>query len=397
MAPWQPYIIRTNLLTKCHEDPTINVTLRVLTRQIFMTHNGKQTIDKRKNAPPPDGHVFQPTQTMFKLFHDIIRMNLLPKVLTRKKVPPPGDHFHDDRTINVATRELTRQNTTPPWRPYIIGTNLLTKFHKDRTINKASRVLTRKNAPPPGGHVFQATGTIFELVQDIIGRNLQTKFYDDWKINVASRLKNAPPPGGHVFQPTGINFDSSKIFHEDWTINLASRVLTRHIKKNAPTLGSHVFQANITSFEFIQDIMETNLLTKFHEDWTINVASGELARQMLTPHNARRTTDKMRSQKLTMSTLCLGTDMFFAAQDIIRTNNELKWPPGSHFHEDWTINLTIRKSPRPPVGHVFQSSETNFELVQDIIGTNLLRKLHEDSTINVASTVLTRKIFMTPN
>ncbi|KAH3809588.1 hypothetical protein DPMN_137962 [Dreissena polymorpha] len=47
MAPWRPYIIGTNLLTKFHEDPTINVAATVLTRQIFMTHNGRQTIDKR--------------------------------------------------------------------------------------------------------------------------------------------------------------------------------------------------------------------------------------------------------------------------------------------------------------------------------------------------------------
>ncbi|KAH3716607.1 hypothetical protein DPMN_059332 [Dreissena polymorpha] len=55
--------------------------------------------------------------------------------------------------------------------------------------------------------------------------------------------------------------------------------------KNAPPLGSYVFQANVPIFELIQDIIETNLLTKFHEDWTINVASTELTRQMLTPHN----------------------------------------------------------------------------------------------------------------
>ncbi|KAH3880125.1 hypothetical protein DPMN_004038 [Dreissena polymorpha] len=59
-------------------------------------------------------------------------------------------------------------------------------------------------------------------------------------------------------------------FHEDGTINVASRVLT---KKNAPPLGSDVFQANITIFELNQDIIETNLLIKFHEDWTINMAS----------------------------------------------------------------------------------------------------------------------------
>ncbi|KAH3864743.1 hypothetical protein DPMN_027769 [Dreissena polymorpha] len=92
-----------------------------------------------------------------------------------------------------------------------------------------------KNAPPPGSHVFQPTGIIFELIQDIICMNLLTKF------------------------------------HEDRTINVASTVLTRfyysHKRKNAPPLGSHVFQANIIIFKLIRDIIETNLLTKFHEDW----------------------------------------------------------------------------------------------------------------------------------
>ncbi|KAH3884825.1 hypothetical protein DPMN_008810 [Dreissena polymorpha] len=108
-------------------------------------------------------------------------------------------------------------------------------------------VLTRKNTPPPGGHVFQPTGIIFALFQDIIGINLLTKFHEDQTINVASTVKNAPP------------------------------------------LGSHVFQANVIIFELIQDIIETNLLTKLHEDWTINVASRELTRQMLTPHNVQCT------------------------------------------------------------------------------------------------------------
>ncbi|KAH3837858.1 hypothetical protein DPMN_111260 [Dreissena polymorpha] len=84
--------------------------------------------------------------------------------------------------------------------------------------------------------------------------------------------------GSHVFQPTDIIFELVQDiigmnlltkFYEDRTINVASRV------KNAPPLGSHVFQANVTIFELIQDIIETNLLTKFHEDWTINVASIE--------------------------------------------------------------------------------------------------------------------------
>ncbi|KAH3831695.1 hypothetical protein DPMN_104965 [Dreissena polymorpha] len=116
----------------------------------------------------------------------------------------------------------------------------------------------------------------------IIGTNLLTKFHDDRKINVTSRVltrknapplgshvKNAPPPGGQVFQPTGIIFElvrdiiGMKLltkFHEDQTINVASRVLTR---KNDPPLGSHVFQANVTIFKLIQDIIETNLLINF--------------------------------------------------------------------------------------------------------------------------------------
>ncbi|KAH3788921.1 hypothetical protein DPMN_167085 [Dreissena polymorpha] len=110
-----------------------------------------------KNAPPLGSHVFQAKVTIFELIQDIS------------------------------------------------GTSLLTKFHDDRKINVASRVLTRiyyshirKNAPPPGGHVFQPTGIIFELVQDIIGMNLLTKFYVYQTINVAFRVKNAPLLGSHL-------------------------------------------------------------------------------------------------------------------------------------------------------------------------------------------------------
>ncbi|KAH3711150.1 hypothetical protein DPMN_070650 [Dreissena polymorpha] len=199
----------------------------------------------RKNAPPPGGHVFRATGTNFELVQDIIGTNLLTK-------------FHNDRTINMGSRVLTRKNATPPWWPYIIGTNLVTKFHDDRTIN----VVSKENARPPGGQVFKATETLFKLIQDTIGTNLLTKFY------YSHIGKNAPPPGGHVFQPTCIIFE-----------------LVQDI------IGMN----RLTNFH--EDLIETNLLTKFNEDWTINVASRVLTRQMLTP-------DKRRSQKLTMSTLC---------------------------------------------------------------------------------------------
>ncbi|KAH3692825.1 hypothetical protein DPMN_194579 [Dreissena polymorpha] len=271
----------------------------------------------------------------------------------------------------------------------IIGTNRLTKFHDDRTINVASRV---KNAPPPGGHVFKTNETIFELIQYIIGTNLLTKFHEDRTINVASRVKNSPPLGSHVFQANirsenkcglksekclppgdiiGINLQTK--FHEDHTIKtkVASRV------KNAPPLGSHVFQANITIFKLIQDIIETNLLTKFHDDWTINVAS----------------------RVLTIWPYIIGTNLLTkfhedrkinVASRVLTRKNAL--PLGSHFNEDRIIDVAPIVKNAPPLGsHVFQANATIFELVQHIIGMNLLTKFHKDWTINVASRVLTRK------
>ncbi|KAH3782979.1 hypothetical protein DPMN_160904 [Dreissena polymorpha] len=287
-------IIETNLLTKFHEDWT-NVASR---------------IHIMKNAPPPCCYVFKATKTIFELNKDIIETNLLTK-------------FHDDWKIN--------------WPCFSTTGIIFELFHTDWTMNVAYRV---KNAPPFGSHVFQANVTILELIQDINKTNFLTIFHEDWTINVASRVltrKNAPPPGSHVFQPTGIIFELVQDiigmhlltkFHEDLTINVASRVfiifyyshllfLHSHIRKNAPPLGSHVFQAKLTIFELIQDNIGTNLLSNFHEDRTINVASRVLTR---------------------------------------------KYGP-------------------PPGGHVFQPTGIIIKLVQDIKGVHLLTKFHEDQTI----------------
>ncbi|KAH3749854.1 hypothetical protein DPMN_184369 [Dreissena polymorpha] len=139
-------------------------------------------------------------------------------------------------------------------------------------------------------------------------------------------------------------------FHEDWTINVASRV------KNAPPLGSHVFQAKVTIFELIQDIIGINRLSMFHEDRKINVAS-----RVLTSKNAPAPGGHVFQP----------TGIIFElVQDIIG------------------MNLLTN--------HVFQANAPIFELIQDIIETNLLTKFHEDWTINVASKELTRQI-LTPH
>ncbi|KAH3890462.1 hypothetical protein DPMN_014543 [Dreissena polymorpha] len=120
------------------------------------------------------------------------------------------------------------------------------------------------------------------------------------------------------------------------------------------------------------DIIGTNLLTKFHEHQTINVAS--------------------RMKNVPPLTNCL-----------------------TKFHDDRTINVAsegvTRKNAPPPGGNVFHLTGTIFNVIQFIIGmnlltmfhwalklgtkyiigTNLLTEFHEDRTKNVASRGLTRK------
>ncbi|KAH3883962.1 hypothetical protein DPMN_007932 [Dreissena polymorpha] len=372
-----PDVIGRNVLTKFHEDQTINLA--------STTINVTSRLLTRKNAPPPWGHVFQPTGIIFDLFQDIIGTNLVTK-------------FHDNRTINVASRVLTRKNAPPyggnVFQPTgtifklvqdIIGTILLTKFHDDQTINVASRV---KNAPPPGGHVFQAFGTILEIVQDIIGTNLLTRFHDDQKINVASIVLTS-----HVFPPTGTIFE----LIQDTCIIRMNHPPTSRVK-NAPPLGSH-----------------TNLLTKFHEDWTITVASR--VKNALPPESIFKLIhDIIGMNLLTMKNApppdIIGTNLQTKFHDDWKINvaSREKCPaPGSHVYQPTGIifelvqdiigmNLLTTKKNAPPLGsHVFQANVTIFELIQDIIETNLLTKFHKDWTINVVCRVLTRQMLTAHN
>ncbi|KAH3879551.1 hypothetical protein DPMN_003454 [Dreissena polymorpha] len=238
------------------------------------------------------------------------------------------DRQTDRQTDNfIRTIVLTKKTATPTLAAI---TNVLIKFHKDWIINVTSRVFTRKNATPPCGHLFQQIATILELSADT---NLLTK-------------KTATPPGGHVFQQTRtiseiiqdiIRTIVLTKFHEDWTINVTSRVLT---KKTAPPPGSHVFHP-----------------TKFHEDWTKNVTSRGLTGKLPRPLAV----------------------MFFNQPDIIGTHVLIK------FHEDWTKNVTTfyKKMPRPPGSHFFQPTGTIYKLFQDIIGIHVQTKFHEYWAIHV--------------
>ncbi|KAH3810765.1 hypothetical protein DPMN_139162 [Dreissena polymorpha] len=164
--------------------------------------------------------------------------------------------------------------------------NVTSIFH-DYWANVTSRV----------SHVIQLTGTIFELNSCIKETNVLTKFHENWAKNVTS-TKNAPPTGGHVFSPIWTIFelvrDINKTnvltnFHNDWAQIVTSSVFTR---KTALPTGGHLHEhwalfnvtsTVFTSFKLNRDIIGTNILTKFHEDWTKNVASRVFTRKTAPP------------------------------------------------------------------------------------------------------------------
>ncbi|KAH3887467.1 hypothetical protein DPMN_011484 [Dreissena polymorpha] len=199
--------------------------------------------------------------------------------------------------------------------------------------------------------------------------------------------QKCPPLGGHVIQANVTIFELIQdiiktnlltIFHQDWTINVASRVLTR---KTAPPPGGHVFQPTGIISELVQDIIGMNLLTKFHLFWTINVASRVLRRFYYSHYSHIR-----------KNALPLGSHVFQAKVTIFELIKDIS---GTNllnkFHEDWKINVAsrvfTRKNAPPPGCHVFQPAGIIFKLFPDIIGIYLLTKFHKDQTINVASRV----------
>ncbi|KAH3775896.1 hypothetical protein DPMN_177306 [Dreissena polymorpha] len=173
-------------------------------------------------------------------------------------------------------------------------------------------------------------------------------------------------------------------FHEDQTIHVASRV---HIKKNAPSLGSHVFQANVTIFEFIQDIIETNLLTNFHEDWTIN-ANVDVAQR--TTYDGQRTTDKRRSQKLTMSMLCSGELKMKLGVSILKSPYTPNREYGTYsYYGTVTQKLPDLYQENPPcTPNLEHGTYSCFSTVTQELETKVLTN-HEHWTKNVTSRVFT--------
>ncbi|KAH3729240.1 hypothetical protein DPMN_055207 [Dreissena polymorpha] len=167
-----------------------------------------------------------------------------------------------------------------------------------------------------------------------------------WTINLTIRVINVPPLVAITI--FGLIQDIIETSLEHRTMHFASRV------KKVSSNGGRVFQETETMFELVQDIIGTNLLTKFHHDQTMNVASRVLTMFykiyiMKIPHPM--------------------AVMFFSA-------NRYHFRTRPRYH--WTNLLTnIKKEKCPaPGGHVFQATVTIFEI------TILLTKVHEDRKIH---------------
>ncbi|KAH3714681.1 hypothetical protein DPMN_057371 [Dreissena polymorpha] len=122
----------------------------------------------------------------------------------------------------------------------------LVHCHKYCTKNVTSRVLTIFQYRHIGKTARLLAG-MFNEPKNIFNLRKYIKCHGEW-----TKMKTAPP-----LAPIQTNVLTK--FHEDWTINVSSRVFTRFFK-----LG--------------QDIIWTNILTKFNEDSTINVTSRVLTR-----------------------------------------------------------------------------------------------------------------------
>ncbi|KAH3797611.1 hypothetical protein DPMN_151195 [Dreissena polymorpha] len=155
----------------------------------------------------------------------------------------------------------------------IYKTNLLTKFRDDWAKNVTSRV-----------HVIQLTGTIFELNSHTYIGSRGSSLIDyvlvmpecDYKKTLRKcRLEYDNKQSKLLDTKRETNVLTK--FHENWAKNVTSRVFTCfhyiHIEKNAPPTGGHVFSPIWTIFELVRDINKTNVLTNFHDDWAKIVTS----------------------------------------------------------------------------------------------------------------------------
>ncbi|KAH3834616.1 hypothetical protein DPMN_107947 [Dreissena polymorpha] len=172
-----------------------------------------------------------------------------------------------------------KDNYPDPWRPYFptdrthFQTQL--RYYWDKCSDKVYEDWT-----------INVTSRVFELDQDNIGTNLLTEFHEYQTINVASRVltwqnvddgqlttdkgcsqkltMSTTSQEGHDGPIAHLRGETNVLskFHENWTKSVTSTVFTCfhyiHIEKNAPPTGDHVFSPIPTIFKLVRDFNKTN-------------------------------------------------------------------------------------------------------------------------------------------
>ncbi|KAH3891320.1 hypothetical protein DPMN_015414 [Dreissena polymorpha] len=158
---------------------------------------------------------------------------------------------------------------------------------------------------------------------------------------------------------------------------------------NSEHPGSHVFKQTGIIFVHIKGIITANALTKFHEDWTINVTFKEKHPPPPSGHifQPPGTTINVASIVLTRKNDPPPDGHVFQPTGTILNSSKISY---------WTINVAPRgKNALPPGGHVFHATRTIFKLFHDdrtINGASRVKNATPPlSDINVASIVFTRK------
>ncbi|KAH3842487.1 hypothetical protein DPMN_115983 [Dreissena polymorpha] len=116
------------------------------------------------------------------------------------------------------------------------------------------KMLTRISSPPPAAFFFNR----LELFSNTSKKSLK-------------QIKMLHPPGGHDFHPTRTIL---KIVHNIIGTNLLTKFIQDYIYNNSHFCywtQFHVFQWTGTIFELLQYIIRTNVLTNLNEYWAINV------------------------------------------------------------------------------------------------------------------------------
>ncbi|KAH3747431.1 hypothetical protein DPMN_181858 [Dreissena polymorpha] len=206
-----------------------------------------------------------------------------------------------------------------------------------------------------------------------------------------SNQENCPTfPGGHVHRA---------ILQHDWAKNLTSRetnVLTKFYENWAKNVTSIVFTcfhyihwgpcffAVWTILKLVRDINKTNVLTKFHDDFAKTENCPTRTIFELNSHWTKNVTSRgvtcfhyLHIEK-TVPLPC-GHVFFELVRDINETNVLTK------FHDYWAKIVTSRvitwKTAPPTGSHVFQWTRTTFKLNQHIIKTNILQSFKLDRYI----------------